>query len=122
MTHKQEESVFTVDQIAEVCHEANRILTKHVADVPVQPSWSDAPEEMRVSTTVGVRFMIDNPDATAEQSHEDWSKGKVAAGWKYGPVKDEVAKTHPALIAYADLPEGTRRKDALFRAVVAALR
>jgi RyR domain len=114
--------MFTVEQIAEVCHESNRILTKHVADVPVQPSWAESPEEMRTSSVRGVQFALDNPAASAEQQHEAWAKDKLADGWKYGAVKDAAAKTHPALIPYADLPEGTRRKDALFRAVVAALR
>lgn len=114
--------MFSVEQIAEVCHEANRSLTKHVADVPVQPSWSDSPEEMRVSSVRGVQFALDNPDATPEQQHEAWSRDKIADGWKHGSVKDATAKTHPALVAYGELPEGTRRKDALFRAVVAALR
>ena len=32
------------DQIGRVCHEANRALTQILQDVPVQPSWDDAPE------------------------------------------------------------------------------
>lgn len=56
------------------------------------------------------------------QQHEAWSRDKIADGWAYVPVKDATAKTHPALVPYDQLPEGTRRKDALFRAVVAALR
>jgi RyR domain len=114
--------MFTIEQIAEVCHEANRALTKHVGDVAVQAPWADAPDEMKVSSARGVQFAIDNPNATPEEQHKAWSRDKVAAGWKYGPVKDEATKTHPALVDYNDLPEGTRRKDALFRAVVAALR
>ncbi len=114
--------MFTVEQIAEVCHEANRALTKHVGDVAVQAPWVEAPEEMRVSSVRGVQFAIDNPAATPAEQHEAWSRDKIAAGWKLGPVKDEVAKTHPALVDYYELAEGTRRKDALFRAVVAALR
>lgn len=114
--------MFTNEQIAEVCHEANRALTKHVGDVTVQPEWEDSPEEMRISSARGVQFALDNPNATPEQQHEAWSRDKIADGWKHGATKDATAKTHPALVAYNELPEGTRRKDALFRAVVAALR
>lgn len=114
--------MFTVEQIAEVCHEANRALTKHVGDVPVQPLWSEAPEEMRVSSVRGVQFAIDNPEASPEDQHRAWCNDKLASGWSYGPVKDAAAKTHPALVPYDRLPEATRRKDALFRAIVAALR
>lgn len=114
--------MFTVEQIAEVCHEANRALTKHVGDVAVQPTWAESPEEMRVSSVRGVQFAIDNPNASPEDQHRAWCHDKLTAGWSYGPVKNAAAKTHPALMPYDRLPEGTRRKDALFRAVVAALR
>lgn len=114
--------MFTAEQIAEVCHEANRALTKHVGDVPVQPPWPDAPEEMRTSSIRGVQFALDNPNATPEEQHREWALDKLNDGWSYGPSKDAVAKTHPALIPYNRLPEGTRKKDALFRAVVAALK
>lgn len=115
-------SHFTIRQIAEVCHEANRALTKHVGDVPVQPPWDDAPEEMRVSSIRGVQFALANPGATAAEQHDAWAADKIASGWKYGPVKDENAKTHPALTPYDKLPIGTRLKDQLFRAVVQAIR
>ena len=37
--------------------------------------------------------------------HEVWASGRVAAGWKYGPVRDEDKKEHPCLIPYEDLSE-----------------
>jgi hypothetical protein len=42
-------------------------------------------------------------------------------GWVYGETKDPVAKTHPCLVAYNDLPIEQQVKDHLFRAVVKAL-
>jgi hypothetical protein len=110
------------EQIAEVCHEANRALTKHVGDVEVQPPWSEAAEEMRVSSINGVKFALEHPEATPADQHNAWASDKVKAGWKYGPVKNAELKTHPALVDYDDLPFGTKAKDALFRNVVAALR
>jgi len=114
--------VLSIEQIAEVCHEANRAVTKHVGDVPVQPPWDQAPTEMRESSIRGVRFAIDNPTATPAAQHDAWACDKIAAGWKHGPVKDEAKKEHPALVSYERLPAGTKVKDALFRAVVEALR
>lgn len=110
------------EQIAEVCHEANRALTRHVKDVPFQPPWDDAPEEMRTSSVRGVKFALANPNATPSQQHDAWAADKIASGWTWGETKDAEKKTHPALKAYGDLPEDVRRKDALFRAVVAALK
>ena len=37
--------------------------------------------------------------------HEVWAAGRIAAGWKYGPVRDEDKKEHPCLIPYEDLTE-----------------
>jgi hypothetical protein len=39
----------------------------------------------------------------------------------YGEVKDAVAKTHPCMVPYDDLPEFQRKKDALFLAIVRVL-
>lgn len=114
--------MFNPTEIARICHEANRALTAIVGDVQMQPPWESAPEEMQLSSIRGVQFALTHPDATPEAQHDAWAKDKIASGWKFGDAKDEAAKTHPALKPYADLPEGTRRKDALFRAVVAALR
>lgn len=109
-------------RIAPFCHEANRILTSVVKDVPMQPPWSDAPEEMKTSSVSGVLFALENPDATPEQQHEQWCAGKKSDGWTFGDVKDSEKKTHPALRPYAELSEGTRAKDAIFRLIVSAMR
>lgn len=110
------------EQIAEVCHEANRVITKHIGDVPVQRAWPDIDEEMRASCIKGVKFALANPDATQAEQHAAWAADKLASGWTYGETRDNEKKTHPALKAYADLPEGTRRKDALFQAIVTTLK
>lgn len=108
--------------IAEICHEANRLLTRRTRDVPVQPPWSEAPEEMVVSSIQGVRWRIVNPLAPASSQHEEWMRQKLADGWVLGPTRDAEKRTHPALIPYADLPKAVQQKDALFTAIVLALR
>lgn len=49
-------------------------------------------------------------------------KEKVDAGWVYGKVKDAEAKTHPCIVKFEDLPEFQQKKDALFCAIVDALK
>lgn len=46
---------------------------------------------------------------------------KLADGWKFGPVKDPIAKLHPCLVPFEDLPKEEQTKDFIFRAVVCAL-
>jgi hypothetical protein len=42
-------------------------------------------------------------------------------GWTYGQVKGAHAKTHPCCVPYEELPVEQRRKDALFKAIVASV-
>ena len=107
--------------IAQVCHEANRAYCVTIGDNS-QLSWADAPEWQRNSAIAGVNFCIDNPDAPASANHESWLEVKRQEGWTYGPVKDAEKKEHPCFIPYEGLPVEQQKKDALFKAIVAALR
>jgi hypothetical protein len=110
-----------VEQIAEVCHAANRAYCATLGDYS-QDAWADAPEWQRASAVNGVRFHVDNPDAKPSHSHESWLAEKEAAGWKFGPVKDAETKEHPCCVPYDELPTEQKAKDALFIGVVHALR
>jgi hypothetical protein len=107
--------------IAQVCHEANRAYCQAIGDNSQLP-WSEAPEWQRNSAIRGVNFCLDNPDAPPSANHESWLEVKRAEGWKYGPVKDVEKKEHPCFLPYEKLPADQQRKDALFKAIVEALR
>lgn len=106
--------------IAAICHEANRVLCQLQGDHSQLP-WGLAPEWARQSAYAGVIFHLENPEATPEQSHENWMRDKLADGWKYGPEKDPAKKEHPCLVPYGQLPAQQRVKDHLFKAIVTAL-
>ena len=108
------------EHAAQIAHEANRVYCESHGDFSLKP-WAETPENIRESARDGVRFIWDGTK-TSEQSHENWLKFKEADGWHYGPVKDEVRKTHPAFMPYKDLPEHQRVKDAIFRSVVLGLK
>lgn len=48
-------------------------------------------------------------------------KDKTEAGWKYGPVKDEVKKEHPCYVPFNELPVEQQAKDYIFRQIVHSL-
>ncbi len=110
----------SIEAIAKVCHEANRAYCQTIGDNS-QPVWEDAPEWQRKSAIEGVKFNIANPDAPASASHDSWLAVKKADGWKYGPVKDPEKKEHPCYLPYEQLPVEQQKKDAVFKAIVAAL-
>jgi hypothetical protein len=106
-----------IELIAKTCHEANRAYCQSIGDHS-QPEWNDAPEWQRESAVNGVRFHLENPDATPENSHENWLRQKESEGWKYGPVKNPETKEHPCFCMYHDLPIEQRSKDYIFRSIV----
>jgi len=110
----------TNDDIARVCHEANRGYCDAIGDQS-QKHWSDAEQWQRDSAIRGVKFARENPTAPASAQHDAWLADKLKDGWKYGKVKDAAKKEHPCCVPYDDLPVEQRLKDTLFKAVVAAL-
>ncbi len=108
----------SVEQIARVCHEANRAWCAASGD-PSQVEWEDAPDWQRDSAIEGVQAAL--AGATSEELHESWCAFKRADGWSHGAVKDAGARTHPCLVPYAELPPAQQAKDALFGAIVRAL-
>lgn len=107
------------EDIARVCHEANRAYCVGLNDDSQLP-WDDCPEWQRDSARDGVLFHIKNPDASASASHDSWLAHKKADGWKYGATKDADKKEHPCFVPYEQLPLAQRTKDYLFRAIVHA--
>lgn len=113
-------TAYTAEDIAPVCHEANRRL--QVANGEPSPSlpWEEEPGEVRAFAVAAVEFAM--LGGTPEDQFRQWRQAKVADGWTYGPVKDPAAKVHPCLVGeYSDLPEAQRRKDAVFAAIVLAM-
>lgn len=110
-----------VEQIARVCHEANRAYCATIGDNS-QPAWEDAPDWQKQSAIVGVKFNLAalerGEDPTPEASHESWLAEKERDGWKYGPVKDAEKKEHPCFVPYEKLPFEQRLKDHIFGSIV----
>lgn len=106
--------------IASIAFEANRQYCHSIGDFTHLP-WDETIESIQLSTVAGVKGLIDNPNLTAEQSHEKWIEYKTAEGWTWGEVKDVEKKIHPCYCDYKQLPLEQQRKDKLFKAVVMAM-
>ncbi len=107
--------------IAYVCHEANRAWCASTGD-DSQVHWADAPKWQRESAIKGVEFRLNNPNAGHDAQHNAWMEEKIKDGWVYGNVKDAEKKTHPCIVPFDQLPEFQKKKDALFCAIVDALK
>ena len=109
----------THQEIAKITHEANRAICACAGDHSQKP-WDQAEQWQRDSAIAGVKYRIENPEATPEDQHNAWSADKRRDGWTYGDVKDAEKKTHPCLVPYDQLPFDQRVKDHVFAAIVTA--
>ncbi|MGL4617728.1 MAG: RyR domain-containing protein [Xenococcaceae cyanobacterium] len=109
-----------IEEIAKVCHEANRAYCSINEDYS-QPAWENAPDWAKYSAIVGVKYRLENPNASPEDQHNDWMEEKLAKGWTHGKEKNLETKEHPCLVAYKELGEKQKIKDELFIAIVKAL-
>ena len=50
-------------------------------------------------------------EALAVNVHDTWAKGRMDAGWTYGPVRDDAKKQHPCLVPYDELPDSEKAYD-----------
>ena len=50
-------------------------------------------------------------EVLAKNTHEVWSSGRLAEGWKYGPERNDLRKETPCLIPYEELPESEKEYD-----------
>lgn len=111
----------TVEQIAKVCYEANKAYCETIGDNSFS-SWEQAPDWQKQTNMNGVQFHFDNPNAKPCDSHNNWMKVKTEEGWKYGAVKNPETKEHPCYVPYEELPISQQKKDALFIAIIHALK
>lgn len=110
-----------IDFIAEPCHGAYAAYVR-AAYGEDAPAWADLDDKGRAFAREGVRRQFDELRLyTAADLHSQWMDRKAADGWKYGPVKDAAAKTHPSMVPYAELPNEEKQKDALFSSVAGSL-
>lgn len=47
----------------------------------------------------------------AKNTHEVWSAGRMADGWKYGEMRDDRKKLHPCLVEYESLSDEEKEYD-----------
>ena len=108
-----------IEQCAKICHEANKAYCETINDFS-QTIWALTPAWQKKSIINGVRFSLDNPDATPTETHNNWMEEKERNGWTYGPFKKVKKKEHPCMIPYESLPAAQKIKDGLFIAIVDA--
>lgn len=110
----------TKEQIARICHQANKTYCETLGDFS-QMDWESAPDWQKQSCLAGVEIVLATPKAPASFCHESWMQTKADEGWRYGPIKDAEKKEHPCMLPFHLLPKEQQAKDHLFRSIVLTL-
>lgn len=109
------------EDVARIAHAANNALQGVIGDPWASPPWPAAEDWRRaakIHTVQAVREASAEMDVTPGDVHSEWMRWYTDRGWVYGPIKDDVLKTHPCLVPYDQLPEAEKMKDCLFLALV----
>ena len=88
-------------------------------DAPVIPEpWTERDEPFR-RQFLDVIAMMCGPErkSSPEDLHDDWVRAYEAMGWRYGPIRDTKAKTHPDMVSFEELEQREQDKDAVFIAL-----
>jgi len=103
---------------ARFVYEAAR-LAAQAAGAPVIPvSWDEREEPFRVQfRNVIERQCGEGRLRSPKELHGSWMQAYFSMGWLYGPEYSRENKIHPDLVAYSDLGQLERDKDAVFVAL-----
>ena len=97
------------DELPEHTKEANRAQAADVGTklaavgCRIRP-WTDW-------TGDGLRFTPEEIERMAELEHDRWCRERVAAGWTYGPARNDERKTTPYLVPWDQLTEDVKDYD-----------
>lgn len=69
------------------------------------------PKPLDVSNVALPEGLEELTESLSKNVHEVWAAGRIADGWRYGLVRDEIKKEHPCLIPYEDLSEEEKDYD-----------
>jgi RyR domain len=103
---------------AEFVYDAARVQAWAMRAPVVPEMWPERDEAFR-DQFIDVVTMMCGPDrkTSPEELHDDWVEAYEKMGWRYGPERDPVAKTHPDMVPFDQLGPLEQAKDAVFIAL-----
>lgn len=99
-------------------YETARMQAEAVGAPIIPERWSRRDDAFRTQFLDVIERQC-GPDRKAdpEELHNDWWRKYEEMGWRYGPTRDPVAKTHPDMVPFDELGWEERNKDAVFVAL-----
>lgn len=94
-------------------------LQAAAVNAPIVPEpWSLRDEKFRTQyLEITAKQMGPDHFTDPEEAHDSWWEAYKVLDWKFGPVRDTDAKTHPDMVPFADLGWKERLKDEVWIAL-----
>jgi len=107
-----------IERRAIFVYEAAR-LAAIAANAPIVPvHWDHREDDFREQFLhIIERQSGPSRSASPEELHGSWMQAYLDRGWVYGETYDRENRIHPDLVAYAELGQLERDKDAVFIAL-----
>lgn len=113
-------SLVMLEGLARGAHEALSAYRVGIGEAPL-PAWENAEDWQKESSRKLAQSVVDgNVDPGAE--HNRWFQERVAAGWTYGPVRNNATKVNPLLVPFEELPAREQQRTKVQIAVIEVLR
>ena len=55
--------------------------------------------------------LLELTELLAKNTHDIWAQQRIAEGWLYGEMRNDVLKLHPCLVPYEVLPDSEKEYD-----------
>jgi hypothetical protein len=99
------------DELSEDLRDSNRAFAYGIADKMRSIGCIVVPTTLVDLQDSALIFSPDEVESLARAEHDRWCRDRIADGWTFGPVRDDVRKVHPSLVAYDEISEDERDKD-----------
>lgn len=107
-----------LEMAAKIAHQA--IVAYSAAQNEHHDPWEKLSDGAKQAAIDGVKAVIENREATAEEHHGKWLQHMAKIGFTLGPLLDLKKLRHPALLPWDMLGAYHRGKGHMFLAIVRA--
>lgn len=102
-----------LNQIAKTCHIVHTTFSQAIGH-GTQPSFDEVSEAHKNTIISSIEKILSGEITSPMQSHDNFVKEKLEAGWKHSDEYSIENKTNPRLVPFSELPNSNRIKEELF--------
>jgi len=106
--------------IAKTCHAAH-LAYSNTHGLKTQPAWKDVEKSHKDAMFSSIKNIMSGVLKSPEDSHKNFIKMKLDAGWIYGKEYSIENKTNPRLVKFEELNIHDVARGVIFHSIVVAM-